>query len=102
MPWTPIAVSAWRTSSSLNGLIMATTSFMSGLHFRNSELQSRLGSAPVQLWHFFMQMAQKLAGAGGKALPFPVQARRTVAEHARFVLVEGWSHARTKAFTSVP
>jgi hypothetical protein len=25
---TPIAVSAWRTSSSLNGLIMATTSFM--------------------------------------------------------------------------
>src|SRR5579862_7458355 len=30
MPWTPIAVSAWRTSSSLNGLMMATTSFMSG------------------------------------------------------------------------
>src|SRR5712672_896746 len=28
MPVTPIAVSAWRTSSSLNGLIIATTSFM--------------------------------------------------------------------------
>src|ERR1700678_2001503 len=28
MPLTPIAVSAWRTSSSLKGLIMATTSFM--------------------------------------------------------------------------
>src|SRR5258707_974846 len=28
MPWTPMAVSAWRTSSSLNGLMIATTSFM--------------------------------------------------------------------------
>src|ERR1700704_1758624 len=34
MPWTPMAVRAWRTSSSLNGLMIATTSFMdSGLHF---------------------------------------------------------------------
>src|SRR5438552_8343103 len=34
MPWTPIAVRAWRTSSSLKGLMIATTSFMgSGLHF---------------------------------------------------------------------
>src|SRR2546427_6055470 len=33
MPWTPIAVRAWRTSSSLKGLMIATTSFMgSGLH----------------------------------------------------------------------
>src|SRR6516162_2205911 len=31
MPWTPIVVRAWRTSSSLNGLMMATTSFMAGL-----------------------------------------------------------------------
>src|SRR6185437_2804930 len=28
MPCTPMAVSAWRTSSSLKGLMMATTSFM--------------------------------------------------------------------------
>jgi hypothetical protein len=28
MPCTPMPVSAWRTSSSLNGLMMATTSFM--------------------------------------------------------------------------
>src|SRR5258708_39840234 len=28
MPWTPMAVRAWRTSSSLNGLMIATTSFM--------------------------------------------------------------------------
>jgi hypothetical protein len=30
MPCTPIAVSAWRTSSSLKGLMIATTSFMAG------------------------------------------------------------------------
>src|SRR5882757_1212119 len=28
MPWTPMAVRAWRTSSSLKGLMIATTSFM--------------------------------------------------------------------------
>src|SRR5690242_14913957 len=31
MPCTPMAVSAWRTSSSLNGLMIATTSFMVSL-----------------------------------------------------------------------
>src|SRR5512147_2922632 len=61
MPWTPMAVSAWRTSSSLNGLMIATTSFMGGgLSFHHD-----LGSftarqrLPIQIWHLSVQMAQK-------------------------------------------
>src|SRR3954462_12052655 len=54
-----MAVSAWRTSSSLKGLIIATTSFMD----RPSLLESA-SAAPVgarRLWHLFVQMTQKLA-----------------------------------------
>src|SRR5262245_13617295 len=59
MPWTPMAVSAWRTSSSLNGLMIATTSFM-GASFHNV-LGSLAAPAclPIQIWHLSVQMAQK-------------------------------------------
>jgi hypothetical protein len=44
MPWTPIAVSAWRTSSSLKGLMIATTSFMVRPSFSRLQLTCRLQS----------------------------------------------------------
>src|SRR3954462_6758686 len=59
MPWTPMAVSAWRTSSSLNGLMIATTSFMGGgLHHVLGSFTARRG-LPMQIWHLSVQMAQK-------------------------------------------
>src|SRR5581483_5395736 len=65
MPCTPIAVSAWRTSSSLNGLMMATTSFMS------SPPVSAIGRSVTHLaiWHLSGQLAQKSCKVKGLFWP---------------------------------
>src|SRR5882757_3543124 len=67
MPWTPIAVSAWRTSSSLKGLMMATTSFMreafGSADFANGsqfDLRSRKSGIFPCKWH------RKVAAGMGK------------------------------------
>src|SRR3954454_16721957 len=61
MPCTPIAVSAWRTSSSLKGFITATTSFMERLSWR---VQSCL-------CQIYRQCAQKISEIcyGGEGYP---------------------------------
>src|ERR1700744_232827 len=61
MPLTPIAVSAWRTSSSLKGLITATTSFMFRPSFSDSGRSVTPLIASVQVWHLSAPMAQKVA-----------------------------------------
>src|SRR4030088_511401 len=60
MPWTPMAVSAWRTSSSLKGLMIATTSFMIVLR---SNIRKHLRvSALWRIWHFFGRIGKKTGG----------------------------------------
>src|SRR4051812_14009704 len=61
MPCTPIAVSAWRTSSSLKGFITATTSFMEVASWRVRSLSC---------W-FYRQYAQKISEIcrGGEGYP---------------------------------
>src|SRR5687768_8686898 len=57
MPWTPISVSAWRTSSSLNGLMIATISFMT------TPLWADLSrSANAWLCEPYRQTARELSG----------------------------------------
>src|SRR5260370_11041515 len=69
MPLTPIAVSAWRTSSSLNGLIMATTSFMVRPSFPGFQIRLVAACvAPTQVWHLSVRMAQKVAGVDRKTM----------------------------------
>src|ERR1700722_9780369 len=53
MPWTPISVSAWRTSSSLKGLIMATTSFMVRPSFSQRFGRTRLDWHRTSLASFY-------------------------------------------------
>jgi hypothetical protein len=59
----------------LNGLIMATTSFMvrpSFLKKRKSRSRLDWRAAQVwhlQVWHLFVRMAQKVAGPAEKRLP---------------------------------
>src|SRR5689334_18221373 len=71
MPWTPIAVSAWRTSSSLKGLMIATTSFMVRPLFPWISLEhSEAGRQAVRCQRksgiFLGKWHKKLAGRRGK------------------------------------
>src|SRR5260364_100393 len=58
MPWTPIAVRAWRTSSSLKGLMIATTSFMVGPWVPRSRAACFEGRLQAAVWAVARQMAQ--------------------------------------------
>src|ERR1700748_940965 len=58
MACTPMAVSAWRTSPSLEGLMFATTTFMGGPSVSSSYCHVP-GCGLPQIWHLFGQMAQK-------------------------------------------
>src|SRR4051812_25799184 len=74
MPCTPIAVSAWRTSSSLKGFITATTSFMEVASWRVRSLSCR----------FYRQYGQKISeicrdGEGYPQIyPFPGHCRARI------------------------
>src|SRR5665213_3779401 len=64
MPWMPMRVSASRTSSSLNGLMTAMTSFMVSLvSFRNGPRRNK--RTPGQLVPYRARLA-KLAPVGSK------------------------------------
>jgi hypothetical protein len=73
MPLTPIAVSAWRTSSSLKGLIMATTSFMvrpsfPGVRKVDHARICASHKSGVSVWHLSERMAQKDCSSNRKTI----------------------------------
>src|SRR3981189_807494 len=75
MPLTPIAVGAWRTSSSLNGLMMATTSFMVRPSFpKDSKRRSRVICGPGKSGIFLCEWHKKLQARAKNncCMPLPV------------------------------
>ena len=93
MPWTPMAVSAWRTSSSLNGLMIATTSFMVRPYLLDF---GRWASGDLRLTKsgIFLGKWHKKVASGGKTF---VAGRRHPCTGARIVRHNGLLRRRARS-----